>query len=172
MLSIIIGNLLSLCATVSDSISSTRKTYKSIMLVQTVSQIFFIASAVVLKGYSAATQNVVSIFRNLFAVRGKRNRLVEWFFVAAAVVLGLVFNNLGFVGLLPVLANLEYSIAVFRFQNNELALKISFLITISMFTVFNIVIQNYVGFASNCFLMATTSISIIKELKKRKASCT
>ncbi len=171
MLSIILGNVLSLFATLSDSISSTRKTFKSILLVQTVSQFFYIASGIVLKGYSAAVQNSVNIFRNLFAIRGKKSRFMEWLFILVAVVLGIYFNNRGFVGLLPVIANLEYSIAVFRFQNNELALKASFLFTVLLFTIFNLVILNFVGFASNCVLLATTVISLIRDFKKEKKTC-
>lgn len=166
MLSIIIGNILSLFATVSDSVSSTKKTFKSILLVQTVSQVFYTASSIVLKGYSAAVQNGVNFFRNLFAIHGKRNKLIEWFFILIAVVLGVYFNNRGFVGLLPVIANFVYSIAVFRFQNNGRALKTCFLFTVSMFTVFNLVILNFIGFAANCVLLTTTVISLIRDYRK------
>lgn len=172
MLSIVIGNVLSLFATISDSFSSTRKTFKSILLIQTASQVFYIASGIVLKGYSAAVQNSVNIFRNLFAIRGKRSKFMEWFFILIAIVLGIYFNNRGFVGLLPVIANFVYSIAVFRFQNNGLALKASFLFTVLLFTIFNLVILNFVGFASNCILLATTLISLIRDYKKEKKSCT
>ena len=57
--SIIAGNILSLCAMISDSISGTRKKHKEIMAVQIVSQFFYGASAIVLKGYSSVTQNAV-----------------------------------------------------------------------------------------------------------------
>lgn len=172
MVSIIIGNILSLFATVSDSISSTKKTFKSILLIQTVSQVFYTASGIVLKGYSAAVQNGVNFFRNLFAIQGKRNKFIEWFFILIAVVLGIYFNNRGFVGLLPVIANFVYSIAVFRFQDNGRALKTCFLFTVTMFTIFNLVILNFVGFVANCVLLATTAISLIRDYKKEKKTCT
>ena len=48
-LSIIIGNLFSICAMISDSISGTRKKHNEIMGVQIVSQFFYAASSIALK---------------------------------------------------------------------------------------------------------------------------
>ncbi len=45
---IIVGNILSLCAMISDSISGTRKKHSQIMAVQIVSQFFYGASSIVL----------------------------------------------------------------------------------------------------------------------------
>ena len=68
---IIIGNICSLLAMVTDSVSSTRKTAKGVLLVQSLSQIIYCAGAVILRGYSAAVQNAVSVGRNLIAIRGE-----------------------------------------------------------------------------------------------------
>ena len=43
---------------------------------------------------------------------------MEWALIAAGVVLGVVFNNRGLAGWLPIVGNLEYSLAVFRFRDN------------------------------------------------------
>ena len=82
------------------------------------------------------------------------------------VVLGLAWNNLGWIGLLPVAANLEYTLAVFKFKDNERALKISFAICIGLFAVFNLAILNFVGFCSNMVVMATTLAMIFKKESK------
>ena len=63
-MSIIIGNILSLCAMISDSISGTRKKHSEIMAVQIISQFFYGSSSFVLKGYSGMVQNIVAVFRN------------------------------------------------------------------------------------------------------------
>ena len=123
-INLIIGNVCSLLAMVTDSISSTRKTAKGVLLVQSLSQLIYFIGTVVLKGYSGAVQNAVSILRNFVAIRDIRSKYVEWALVGLGVVLGLAFNNLGFMGLLPVIANFQYTIAVFRFQDNQRALKI------------------------------------------------
>ncbi|MBR4019063.1 MAG: hypothetical protein IKK12_05885, partial [Clostridia bacterium] len=59
--------------------------------------------------------------------------------------------------------NLEYSIAVFRFKDNERALKISFVICVVMFAVFDVVIMNIVGLIVNCVVVATTVAFLCKK---------
>lgn len=164
--SILIGNILSLCAMVSDSVSGTRKNHSRIMAVQIVSQLFYGASSVVLKGYSSTVQNVVAVFRNLAAMKNVKSRVVEWSLILAGVILGVVFNNRGLLGWLPIIANLEYSVAVFRFRENEKALKIAFIVNMIMYAVFSAVILNYVGVVSCAVIAVTTAFSLIRAKKE------
>lgn len=165
---IIIGNVCSLLAMGTDTISSTRKTAKGVLWVQTLSQLFYFIGTIVLKGYSGAVQNGVSILRNLVAIRNINSKVLEWILVFLAVALGLLFNNLGWIGLLPVVANLQYTLSVFRFKDNERALKISFMISIATFAVFNIFILNFVGFCTNMFVAVTTLIFLIRSKKAKE----
>ena len=159
---IIVGNILSFCAMISDSISGTRKKHSQIMAVQIVSQFFYGASSIVLKGYSSTVQNVVAVFRNLAAMKNIKSKVLEWILILAGVVLGIVFNNRGLLGWLPIIANLEYSICVFKFKENEKALKLAFIINMVMYAVFSLVIMNYVGTISCSVIAITTAISLIK----------
>ena len=159
---IILGNLISLLAMGSDSFSATRKTAKGVLLVQCISQFLYGLSSLVLKGYSAVVQSAVSIVRNLVAVKGEPSKATQWLLILLGVALGLLFNNLGAVGWLPVISNLEYSIAVFRFKDNERALKLAFLVNIALFAVFNAVIYNFVGLIANAVIFATTVVALFK----------
>ena len=88
--------------------------------------------------------------------------MLEWILVALGVILGIVCNNLGWIGLLPVIANLQYTLAVFKFKDNDRALKISFAICVGMFTVFNFAILNFVGLISNVVVVTTTLVMLFK----------
>ena len=160
--SLIVGNVCSLLAMATDSFSSTRKTTRGVLLVQSVSQLIYGIGTVILGGYSGAVQNGVSILRNFVAIRGVRSKTIEWILVALGVVLGLAFNNLGFMGLLPVIANFQYTLAIFRFRDKERALKTSFLISVAMFAVFNIAIYNVVGVISNTVVAVATAIHLLR----------
>ena len=162
---IVLGNVCSLLAMVTDSISSTRKTAKGVLWVQNLSQLVYGVGSVLLKGYSSAVQNVVSLIRNFVAIRKVESKVVEWTLVAMGVVLGIVFNNMGLVGYLPVIANLQYTLAVFRCGENERVLKISFMIAVGMFAVFNLFIMNYTGAVLNFTVMVTTAIALFKKKK-------
>ena len=159
---IILGNLFSLCAMITDSVSGTRKKHSEIMAVQIVSQLFYGASSFVLKGYSSTVQNVVAIFRNFAAMKNIKSRALEWVLIMAGVVLGVIFNNRGLLGWLPIVANFEYSVAVFRLKDNERALKLAFIVNMVMYAVFSAVIMNYVGVLSCTVIAVTTAASLIK----------
>ena len=162
-ISVILGNGCSLLAMVTDSISSTQKTAKGVLLMQSLSQLIYCIGTILLKGYSGAVQNVVSILRNFVAIRKISSPLIEWILVALGVALGLLFNNLGLIGYLPVVANLQYTLAVFKFKENERALKISFAICIGLFAIFNCAIFNFVGAASNLVVLGTTLVMLFKQ---------
>ena len=161
------GNLCSVLAMGTDTVSTGRKTTQSMLFFQTLSQLFYLVGAIVLKGYSAAVQNGVSIVRNVLAISKWQYRRMEYALIALAVALGLLFNNRGAVGLLPIIANLEYSLCVFRFRQNERALKRSFLLMVGMFIVFNAFILNFVGALSNLVVFVSTAVMLVKD---RKAS--
>ena len=148
---------------ISDSISGTRKKHSQIMAVQIISQFFYAASSIALKGYSSTVQSVVAVFRNLAAMKNVKSRALEWGLILAGAVLGIAFNNRGLLGWLPVLANLEYSIAVFRLKDSEKALKLAFIVNMVLFAVFNVAIQNYVGAASCSVISLTTALSLFRK---------
>lgn len=165
-LDLIIGNLCTLLAMGSNAISSTRKTVKGVLAMQNVSQVIYCFSAIVLKGYSAAVQNAVSFFRNLAAIWNIRSKALEWVLIAAAAVLGVAFNNRGLLGLLPVVGNLQYTLAIFRLKGKERLLKISFLLSLVAFVIFNFAIGNYVGVVCDSVVSVTTIVVLIRDRKK------
>ena len=167
--SLIIGNLCSLFAMGTDSFSATRKTAKGVLLVQCLSQFFYGFGSIILKGYSGAVQNAMSVLRNVMAIKGIKSKALEWGIVVLGVILGLAFNNIGIWGLMPTIANLQYTLVVFKFPNDERALKISFMFSVILFIIFNAAILNLVGVVTNLIIFATTTISLIRD-KKEAAS--
>ena len=168
MIDILIGNLCSVLAMIADCLGSSRKKAKEVLWLQSLGQLIYCIGAIVLKGYSAAVQNAVSIARNIAATRKNNPKALEWLLVALAVVLGIVFNNRGIWGWLPIIANLEYSIAVFKFKDNERALKIAFALCVLLFAGFNVVLLNFVGLASNLVVFVTTVSYVLKGDKELK----
>ena len=159
---ILIGNICSLCAVLTDSFSGTRKKRNEILGIQIVSSAFYSASTIVLKGYSSSLQSAVSILRNLAAIKNIKSKVVERTLILLGVVLGFVFNNRGLIGWLPIVANLEYSVAVFRFKDDERKLKYAFIVNMLLFFVFGIFIKNYVAAAGNIVVTVTTALSLAK----------
>ena len=165
-INIIIGNLCTLLAMGSNAISSTRKTANGMLGFQSLSQVIYFVCAIVLKGYSAAVQNVVSVIRNAVAIKNIKNKVIEWVLIILGLALGIVFNNRGIIGLLPVIGNLQYTLAIFYLKDNERLFKISFLISLIGCVIFNIAILNIVGAIADTIVSITTIIALIKERNK------
>lgn len=165
---VIIGNLCSLFAMITDSISGTRKKKNEILGFQILSQVFYGAGSTILKGYSAVAQNIAGILRNLAAIKDIKSKAVEWILIAVGVVLGVAFNNRGLIGWLPIVANFEYSVSVFRFRDNERLLKISFIVNLIMFSIFSFIVKSYVGGVANFVTAVTTAVSLIREKKEKE----
>ena len=91
-----------------------------------------------------------------------KSKALEWALILAGVVLGIVFNNRGLLGWLPIIANLEYSIAVFKLKENETALKLAFIINMAMYAVISLAIMNYVGAVSCTVIAVTTAVSVLR----------
>lgn len=166
-LALITGNLCTVIGMIINAFSATRKTTKSVLRTQNLSQLFYCSGSVVLKGYSGAVQCIISILRNFTALRNINSKAVEWLLIALGVVLGVVCNNRGFIGLLPVIGNLQYTLAVFRIRENEWALKLSFLFSVLAFAVFNAAIFNFAGAASDLVVVITTAAVLVKSAKSR-----
>ena len=167
-ISLLLGNGCSLLATLSNMFASTRKTGRGVLMVQSVGQAFYFACALFLKAPSGAVQNAVSIVRNFVAMGKKQSsKWVEWSLIAAAVVLGVVFNNRGIAGWLPIVGNLEYSLAVFRFHDNERMLKAALVVSLMIFVVFNLIIGNYVGAVADTVVAVTTVANLWRTREKK-----
>ena len=163
---LIAGNLFSLLGMGADVVSASRKSAKGVLWLQTLGQVLYTLSCLFLKGYSAVVQHAVSVARNLAAIRGVQSKAVEWGFVGLAFVLGVLFNNMGVIGWLPVIANFVYSLAVFRFKEDGIALKKALLLTLALYAAFNVSIRNYVGVLSNGVVFFSALIFLIKDRKK------
>lgn len=151
-----------------DSYSGTRRTRRDMLIAQTFSQFFYIASSLVLKAYSATTQNAVTVLRNIIAIKKDPGKGMAIFLTALPVVLGLVFNNRGLMGLIPIVANLEYSIVVFACPKNANAIKLALVINCIMFSIFNFYVLNFVSAVASIIIAVTTSISIYRSKQEAK----
>ena len=113
---------------------------------------------------------MVAVFRNLAAMKNVKSKALEWILILAGVVLGVIFNNRGLLGWLPIIANLEYSVAMFRFRDSERRLRYAFIANALMYAVFNFMIMNYVGTFACIVVIVTTSVALWKSRKKDGAA--
>lgn len=167
MTNIILGNVFSGLSVVSDLYSISKKTAKGVLLVQTFTMLLYILSTLCFNAYSAVVQNVFGMIRNIFAIKKYNSKILQVALVVLPAIIGVMVNNQAFIGLLPVIANLEYSVGIFLFRDKVIPLKLALLANYAMFAVFNFAVQNYVGFVNSNILMIYDIIAIVKAVKSK-----
>ena len=164
---IIIGNIISLFGSGGILISTAVKNKKNILKVQTAASFFLLASDIVLRGYSGAAQDLICIVRNLTVILGKKSKILNFFFIISGVALGVIFNNKGLLGLLPILANLQFSCIVLYPKADDVMLKASIFASNVCWAIYSLCIFNYVNMTVNIVICISAAIFVIRELVKR-----
>lgn len=164
---IMIGNIISLFGSGGILVSTAVKSRKKILKVQTVASVFLLISDMVLSGYSGAVQDLICILRNLTAIIGKKSKILNAFYIIAGVALGVIFNNRGALGLLPVLANFQFSCIVLYPKADDMMLKASIFASNVCWAIYSLCIFNYVNMAVNIMICVSAAIFVIRGLVKR-----
>jgi len=105
---IVIGNIIALIASILMFYSGYLKEKKKILYIQTVQIGLSVVSNLVLGGISGAIINALSFIRNVLCYKDKLNNLAKIIISILATFLILKYNNLGLMGLLPLISTVVY----------------------------------------------------------------
>ena len=141
---LIIGNVISFAGAMLMVYVGFLKTRKSILLTQCAMFTLMGTANILLGGMTGAVSSLVSIIRNLFCMKGPLSLHVKLFIIAIQVMLSLRVNTLGWIGWLPIISACFYTWMID--VKDETALKLVLIIAQSMWFVYDLTIQNYVGF--------------------------
>jgi hypothetical protein len=164
---IIIANAISIVGLIFFFISSFMKKRRNVALAQIgCSGLNFIAW-LLLGAYSAAVQDGISVLRNSVIVSKKQNKVLDIIFIVLALFLGVIFNVDGWLGVLPIFANFQYTIVLLK-VNNIKYIKLSMCISCICWTIYSFVTLNYASAIFNAVTAVTTIIFIIKYIVEEK----
>lgn len=158
---IIVGNMIALVASLLMVYSGLLKKAKDVIYVQSVQLTLLVASNLVLGGIPGAIINMISLIRNIIFYNDKLTKLVKIVLSILTIFLWFYFNNLGFIGYLPLVAALSYLWLVdipdpkkFKYLN---------VFTLVLWLIYDLYI---LSFASAIFVLATiiTNFIAIKKL--------
>lgn len=105
---IILGNIIALIASLLMVYSGYIKKKEKIIFVQTIQIGLSVLSNMVLGGITGAIINALSLIRNILCYKNKLNTLAKIIITILSVVLTFMFNNLGIIGLLPLISTVVY----------------------------------------------------------------
>ena len=109
-MNILIGNIIALVASLIMVYTGILKNKKKIIYLQTVQIGLSVISNIVLGGISGAIINGISCIRNVLCYKGMLTTMFKILIVIISIILTLLFNNLGIIGLLPLISIVVYTL--------------------------------------------------------------
>lgn len=159
---IIIGNVVLSVASILMCIGGACKTKKNILTIQTTEVSLMAIGNLMLGSIPGAIAEIINITRNLLCYKNKLNVTVKIALMIISIVLGLLLNNIGLIGVLPIISTVAYILVIN--SKDVLAYKMVAVTSLCLWFVHDLYIGAYI---TACFdiaaIMATTySILAIK----------
>ena len=166
MISIIIGNIIALIASILMVYSGTLKQKKKILHFQTVQIGMSVISNIILGGITGAIINALSLIRNTLCYKDKLGLKEKVVITILATILTLKFNNLGYIGLLPLISTVTY-IWLMNIKNVK-RFKLLIIFTMLMWFIYDIVIKSYTSAIFDFINIVANIVTLfqIKSVKK------
>lgn len=165
MTNIIIANIVALIASLLMVYTGIIKRKDRIVLIQTIQISLSVLSNVLLGGITGAIINAISCIRNILCYKEKLGKLAKTLIIIASIVPSLMFNNLGFIGVLPIISAVAYTL----FMDTKDIIKFKYLTIFIMFLwcTYDLYIKAY---SSAAFDFMTIIANIISMIKIKSAS--
>ena len=164
---LIIGNILALIASLLFVYSGILKKKNKIIIAQSIQKALSTISNIVLKGYSGAIVHAISFIRNILCYYEKLYLSVKIIITIITIILTYLFNNLGLIGILPLISSILY--LWFMDIKDIVKFKYLMLSTILLWGIYDFTVQSYTSFLFNIISAIATIISIIQVKNKKKA---
>ena len=142
MLSLVIGNILSLCCALCIAISVVKKNKENLIWWQIWDSMFELGASLVLMSYAGFITGFLCTTRNALASHKKLNKPISLVLVAICIIVGIYANNRGIFGLLPISAFTFYTIAMYM-AKDEQQMRYALVINLSLWVVHDFYIQSY-----------------------------
>ena len=164
MIQLIIGNIIALIASILMVYSGIIKKKKKIILVQTIQIGLSGISSLVLGGFTGAIINAINLFRNILSYKEKLALKEKIIIIILSVTLSLIFNNLGIIGLLPIISTVTY--VSLMTTKNVVKFKLLIIFTMLMWGIYDFYIKSYTSAAFDLTNIVANIIAIY-QLKKK-----
>ena len=162
---LIIGNIFSFLASVCTAVSVVKRNKTDFMYWQVGNTICAIMTNLVLHSFSGVTTNSVSLVRNILAYKKKLSFSITLGILTLSIILGFVFNNRGFIGILPVLSSAGYTLCIYL-TKNEQQLRYALIADLSVWATYYLYIQAYPSVVTYMVLNVWTAIQIYRNAKE------
>jgi hypothetical protein len=160
---LIIGNIIAFIASSIMAYTGILTNKKKILYLQTIQMGLFVISNLILGGFTGAIINVIGLIRNILCYKEKLNLKYQIVITFLSIVFSLLFNNLGLLGLLPLISAITY----IWFMNTKSIKKFKILniFTNGLWFIYELMIKSY---TSSIFDLINIISNIVTIFPKNK----
>ena len=165
MAQLICGNIIALIASTLMVCSGIIKDRKKTIYLQTIQILAFVMSNLILGGYTGAIVNFISLARNYWCYKDNLTKIKKLILIILSVAFSLLFNNLGLIGLLPIISTVVFTC----FIDTKSIIKLKFLIMFAsvLWLIYDTILGSYTSAIFNFFTILGT-ITTIYQLSRKK----
>ena len=138
----VIGNIISLIAGIFIILSMWVNDEKRAYFYQFLNAFILMISSVFFFSWTGVTTMAIAASRNLMVYNDRLTRNWTVFFIIISIVLGLLVNTLGIVGLLPIIAIVQITLCNYYLKSIK-TIKTSFIVNSAIYIVYFLAIFDF-----------------------------
>ena len=165
-INIIIGNAISFVAGIflilSMVVNDEKKAYKH----QFLNAFILMISSFFFYSWTGVTTLAIASARNLMVYRDKLTLKWTVFFITLSVVLGLMVNTMGFIGLLPIIAIVQITVCNYALKDIKW-IKLSFIVNEAFYIFYFYLVFDFVSTFIQIITVAIGCVSYIRLVELR-----
>lgn len=166
-MTVIIANVIDFIAALLQVGSGSIKKKSKILVVQIVQLLMQGVSMLLTGGITGAISNVLSCYRNYLCYKEKLNRVWKGILIAASVLMTILFNNQGWLGIIPVVVCTVYILLM----DVKDPIKFKLLVTLSFvpWIIYHFALQLYVAAIFDAVSVITSAVTLFVMMKEKKS---
>ena len=164
---LVIGNIFSLLYAICLGISVVKKSKKDAVFWLIMDGFCCIASEIALCAYAAMTTNAIALVRNWLSYKNKLTGLATLVLCVCFVGIGLLTNNRGVIGLLPILAGSSFCVFMYISKTAQ-HLRYACVGNLPLWMIHDILVQSYPAAVMEFVLTLWTIVQIYKHRNEKE----
>ena len=165
---ILIGNCFSFAASVFMSLAAYTEGKRRMLIYQTVECVLLAVAQVIFGIPSGAAVLMLGALRNILMLRGNFGFGMMLCFSALAVIMGMLTNTSGLLGVIPIIATLVLTVGLYAAKASR-AVKLVVLLNLLIWSVYSFIISDFATGISNGASALICLVTLIVPVRERKS---
>lgn len=164
---LIIGNFFSLLSAICLAISVIKKNKNDLILWQVWCIVLANVACFALKAYAALITGIIDLIRNLLTYENRLTGKITAVLVVLCIIIGLIVNNLGIIGILAIVASTSYTVFMYT-TKDEQQMRWALILNQVLWLIHDTYIQVYPAALTDAVMAVWTLVQAILYIRHKK----